>query len=38
MTTESLIEQYEHAATMYPMCARYYYKRIDEIRHELCKE
>ena len=38
MTIESLIEQYENAAIMYPMCAKYYYKRIDEIRCELCEE
>jgi len=38
MTTELLIEQYEHAATIHPMCARYYHRRIDEMRHELYKE
>ena len=37
MTLESLIEQYNHAAEIHPQCARYYYRRIDEMQHEVDK-
>jgi len=38
MTTESLIEQYENAAIIYPMYARYYHRRIDEMLQTLRKK
>ena len=32
MNQDALIEQYENAARMYPMYARYYCRRIDEMK------
>ena len=32
MTQDALIEQYKNAAQMYPVYARYYHRRIDEMK------